>query len=73
MSRRVGADEQGQLQGANQSLQGIANMLGPGLFAYAFALAIRPDLGLDLAGTPFVLASVVVLAALVIGWRTTRA
>jgi MFS transporter, DHA1 family, tetracycline resistance protein len=71
MSRRVGADEQGQLQGANQSLQGIANMIGPGLFTLSFAVAIRPDLGLDLPGTPFVLAALMVLAALVIGWRAT--
>ena len=40
MTRRVGADEQGQLQGANQSLQGIADMIGPGLFTLSFACAI---------------------------------
>jgi MFS family permease len=32
MSRRVSASEQGRLQGANSSLMGVANMLGPGLF-----------------------------------------
>jgi MFS transporter, DHA1 family, tetracycline resistance protein len=72
MSRRVGADEQGQLQGANQSLQGIANMIGPGLFTYSFALAIRPESGVHLPGTPFVLAALLVLAALAIAWRVTR-
>jgi len=72
MSRRVGADEQGQLQGANQSLQGIANMIGPGLFTLSFSLAIRPQFGIDLPGTPFVLAALLVLAALVIAWRATR-
>ena len=73
MSRRVGADEQGQLQGANQSLQGIANMIGPFLFTLSFAWAIRPELGLNLPGTPFVLAGLLVLVALAIGWRVTRA
>jgi MFS transporter, DHA1 family, tetracycline resistance protein len=73
MSRRVGADEQGQLQGANQSLQGIANMLGPFLFTLSFAWAIRPELGFNLPGTPFVLAGLLVLVALAIGWRVTRA
>jgi DHA1 family tetracycline resistance protein-like MFS transporter len=73
MSRRVGADEQGQLQGANQSLQGIANMLGPFLFTLTFAWAIRPELGIHLPGTPFVIAGVLVLFALAIGWRVTRA
>ena len=37
MSRHVGADEQGQLQGANASIPGIASMLGPGLFSLTFA------------------------------------
>jgi MFS transporter, DHA1 family, tetracycline resistance protein len=72
MSRRVGADEQGQLQGANQSLQGIANMIGPGLFTLSFAYAIRPESGVHLPGTPFVLAALLVLAAMAIAWRVTR-
>lgn len=72
MSRRVGADEQGQLQGANQSLQGIANLIGPGLFTLSFSLAIRPELGLQFPGTPFVLAGLLVLAALAIAWQVTR-
>jgi MFS transporter, DHA1 family, tetracycline resistance protein len=73
MSRHVGADEQGQLQGANQSLQGIANMIGPGLFAFSFAIAIKPEHGFQLPGTPFVIAALLVLIALVVGWRATRA
>ncbi|MEN3375004.1 MAG: transporter, family, tetracycline resistance protein [Hyphomicrobiales bacterium] len=72
MSRHVGADEQGQLQGANQSLQGIANMFGPGLFAYSFSLAIRPELGFQLPGAPFLLAALLVAIAAVIAWRVTR-
>jgi DHA1 family tetracycline resistance protein-like MFS transporter len=73
MSRRVGADEQGQLQGANASLMGIANMIGPGLFTLAFAYAVRPDIGLHLPGTPFVLAALMLLGGMVIAWRVTRA
>lgn len=72
MSRHVGADEQGQLQGANQSLQGIGSMIGPVLFSYLFAYAIRPELGIQLPGVPFLLASLMVLIALVIGWAATR-
>jgi DHA1 family tetracycline resistance protein-like MFS transporter len=37
MSREVGPGEQGQLQGAVNSLRGIAGMLGPGLFTYIFS------------------------------------
>jgi DHA1 family tetracycline resistance protein-like MFS transporter len=73
MSRRVGADEQGQLQGANASLQGIADMIGPALFTFSFAFAIRPDSGLELPGTPFLLAALLLLAAIAIGERVTRA
>ena len=39
MSRHVGANEQGQLQGANASLTGISELLGPTLFSLPFALA----------------------------------
>ncbi len=37
MSRRVGPDEQGQLQGANTSLSSIAGIIAPGVFAATFA------------------------------------
>ena len=72
MSRHVGADEQGQLQGANASIQGIASMIGPGLFSLSFAWAIKPELGLDLPGTPFALAGLLLLLAAVIAWKVTR-
>ena len=72
MSRHVGADEQGQLQGANASIQGISSMIGPGLFSLSFAWAIRPELGISLPGTPFALAGLLLLAAMAIGWRVTR-
>ena len=41
MSRRVGPSEQGQLQGANQSMAGLASMMGPSLFGLSFAWAVR--------------------------------
>jgi MFS transporter, DHA1 family, tetracycline resistance protein len=72
MSRHVGAGEQGQLQGANASVQGIASMLGPGLFSLTFAYAIRPELGVQLPGAPFLLAALLVAIAAVIAWRVTR-
>ena len=72
MSRHVGADEQGQLQGANASIQGIASLIGPGMFTLSFAIAIRPEVGLHFPGAPFVIAALLLLAAMVIGWRVTR-
>jgi MFS transporter, DHA1 family, tetracycline resistance protein len=73
MSRHVGPDEQGQLQGANASIQGISSLLGPGLFSLTFSYAIRPELGLQLPGAPFLLAALLLLIAAVIAWRVTRA
>jgi DHA1 family tetracycline resistance protein-like MFS transporter len=71
MSRRVGPHEQGQVQGANASIGGIANMLGPGLFTQVFAAAIGPDRDWQLPGAPFGLAALMLLAAMVIAWRVT--
>src|SRR5206468_3404377 len=40
MTRRVGADEQGRLQGAIASVTGIAGVIAPVLFTQVFAAAI---------------------------------
>jgi DHA1 family tetracycline resistance protein-like MFS transporter len=66
MSRRVGADEQGQLQGANTSLLSIAGIIGPGVFAATFAYF--------LARTPsaaWLLAALFLLAAAIVAWLAT--
>jgi MFS transporter, DHA1 family, tetracycline resistance protein len=72
MSRRVGPQEQGQVQGANASIAGIANMLGPGLFTQVFAAAIGADRSWQFPGAPFALAAFMLLVAMVIAWRVTR-
>jgi MFS transporter, DHA1 family, tetracycline resistance protein len=72
MSRRVSPREQGQVQGANASIAGIANMLGPGLFTQVFAAAIGADRGWQFPGAPFGLAALMLLAAVLIAWRVTE-
>jgi DHA1 family tetracycline resistance protein-like MFS transporter len=72
MSARVSPQEQGQVQGANGSIAGIANMIGPGLFTQIFAAAISPDRSWQFPGAPFALAALMLLAAMVIAWRVTR-
>jgi DHA1 family tetracycline resistance protein-like MFS transporter len=72
MSRHVGASEQGQLQGANSSLMGIASLFGPGLFTQTFAPAIGPWRDWNLPGAPFLLAALLLVAAALLAWRTTR-
>jgi DHA1 family tetracycline resistance protein-like MFS transporter len=72
MTRRVAPSEQGQLQGANASIMGIANLVGPTIFALAFASALDAGGG-PLSGTPFLLAAAMLLASAVLAWRATRA
>jgi DHA1 family tetracycline resistance protein-like MFS transporter len=70
MSRRVSAREQGQLQGANASLMGVANMVGPGLFTQVFALSIAAG-AWHLPGAAFWLASALIVAAGAVALRAT--
>jgi DHA1 family tetracycline resistance protein-like MFS transporter len=72
MTRRVGPSEQGQLQGANSSIQGLANLAGPFLFTLTFAYFIGVGAALHLPGAPFLLAAALLAAAAVLGWRATR-
>jgi MFS transporter, DHA1 family, tetracycline resistance protein len=73
MSRLVGASEQGQLQGANASVTGIANLFGPALFTQTFAVAIGSGRDVYLAGAPFLLATLMIAAAGILAWFATRA
>ena len=72
MSRRVGSSEQGQLQGANASVTGIANLFGPGLFTQAFAFAIGPGMDWQLPGAPFLIAALLIAFAGILAWRVTQ-
>ena len=58
MSRQVSPSEQGQLQGANASIQSIANLIGPGIFALLFAYAIGAGRDWNVPGAPYLLAAV---------------
>lgn len=71
MSRRVGASEQGQLQGAIASINGVTGMIGPGLFTQVFAFFVGPGAGWHVPGAPFLLASLFLITAGTIAWSTT--
>lgn len=73
MTRHVKPSEQGQLQGASSSILGITGLVGPTLFTQTFARAIARDAPLHLPGAPFLVASLLLLAAAALGWRVTRA
>jgi DHA1 family tetracycline resistance protein-like MFS transporter len=72
MSRRIGPQQQGQLQGANASLMGIANLIGPGLYTQTFAFAIGPAKDWGLPGAPYLLASLLIAAAIAVALRASR-
>ena len=72
MTRRVGAADQGKLQGANASLNGIAGMTAPVVFTSIFAAFISPASSVHWPGMPFVLAAVLLVAAWGVANRATR-
>jgi MFS transporter, DHA1 family, tetracycline resistance protein len=72
MSRLVGSSEQGQLQGANASVTGVANLFGPGLFTQVFAFAIGTGQPWQQPGAPFLIAALLIAIAGVLAWCVTR-
>jgi DHA1 family tetracycline resistance protein-like MFS transporter len=72
MTRYVQPFEQGQLQGANSSIQGITGLLGPTLFTQTFAHAIGAGRDWHAPGAPFLLACVLMLVGVAMAVRVTR-
>jgi DHA1 family tetracycline resistance protein-like MFS transporter len=70
MTRLVAPDQQGQLQGATNSVQSVSQFVGPFLFTLTFAYFIGGGAPLKLPGAPFLLASVLLTLALLIAART---
>jgi DHA1 family tetracycline resistance protein-like MFS transporter len=63
ITRRVGPNEQGRLQGANASLISFTGILGPLVFGYAYAWFNAAG-HVQIPGAPFLLAAVLHAAAL---------
>lgn len=68
MSRAAGPEEQGQLQGAINSLRGIAGIVGPGLFTWFFAKAVGDWAHWHLPGLPFFVAAAMMLASVLLSF-----
>jgi DHA1 family tetracycline resistance protein-like MFS transporter len=66
----VASDQQGQLQGATNSVNSIAQMAGPFLFTLTFAYFISDQAPVKMPGAPFLLAAALLGLGLVIAWRT---
>ena len=69
ITARVGADQQGRLQGALASITGIAGVLAPLLFTQTFAVAVNVREPVYLPGAPFLLAAVLLVGAAFIAGR----
>ncbi|HWE99902.1 MAG TPA: TCR/Tet family MFS transporter [Caulobacteraceae bacterium] len=72
MTRRVEATHQGQLQGAVQSLQGIASFVAPSIYGLSFAWAVRNDHTLHLPGLPIMIAAGLMLGAFLVAIRVAK-
>ncbi len=70
MTQLVAPDQQGQLQGATSSVQSVSQLVGPFLFTLTFAHFIGAQAPVNLPGAPFLLASALLVLALVIAART---
>jgi DHA1 family tetracycline resistance protein-like MFS transporter len=70
MTRLVAPDQQGQLQGAITSVQSLSQLVGPFLFTLTFAYFIGPQAPSKLPGAPFLLASALLVLAMLIAART---
>jgi DHA1 family tetracycline resistance protein-like MFS transporter len=71
ITRMVGPEEQGRLQGAVASVMSIAGIIAPLLFTQTFAVSIG-RLGVPGAGVPMMLAGALLVATAVIAARAAR-
>jgi DHA1 family tetracycline resistance protein-like MFS transporter len=73
MTRRVPPHQQGQLQGANQSLMGIASIFGPMVFGLLFAWSLRHEKTLHSPGLAIYLAAGLMVLAFLLAVHRAHA
>ena len=72
MTHRVSEREQGELQGAIQSLRSIAFVIGPYLFSGIFAWFINPKHAVYLPGAPYYFAAALLFTAMLLATRVEQ-
>jgi DHA1 family tetracycline resistance protein-like MFS transporter len=72
MTRHVGEDEQGQLQGASMSVASIAGVMSPLFFGWVYSMSVGEFALIQMPGLAFYLAAVSLLLAALIGWWVGR-
>ena len=68
MTRQVGEDEQGQLQGASMSVASIAGVMSPLFFGWVYSVSVGQGALIAMSGLSFYLAAAVLLLAAIVGW-----
>ncbi|WP_372885894.1 TCR/Tet family MFS transporter [Shimia sp.] len=72
LSRRVGDDQQGELQGVLSSLVSLATILAPVVMTQVFARFSGNDAPVFAPGAPFLLSAAIMLATIALFWRSRR-
>jgi DHA1 family tetracycline resistance protein-like MFS transporter len=72
VSRQVGPEVQGRIQGALTSLASLAGIIGPALYTTVFATFIGDHAPAKLPGAPFLLAGMLLATAAMVAWRFAR-
>ena len=72
MTRRVAPHEQGQLQGANQCLNGFAAIVGPVIYGLSFAWWVRQGHAMGLPAAPMEIAGGMLVLAFMIALGVAR-
>jgi MFS transporter, DHA1 family, tetracycline resistance protein len=73
MTRHVSEREQGQLQGANNSVGSLAGIISPVFFGAVYTLSVGAEPRFPHPGAAFFIAALVMLFAALAGWRVGRA
>jgi DHA1 family tetracycline resistance protein-like MFS transporter len=73
MTQQVSPSEQGSLQGALAGLRAACQVITPGLFNGVFAVAISAPDGRALAGAPFLLSALLVVASMALAAKVLPA
>ena len=72
ISRSVGANEQGGVQGSLTSLASVAGIIGPPITTSLFAHFIRPESRMSLPGAAFFFSSILTVGAMLLAVRSFR-
>jgi MFS transporter, DHA1 family, tetracycline resistance protein len=72
MTRRVGPNEQGQLQGAGSCIMGLTGMIGPLIYTTTFAWAVEHDTQYHQPGAPILIAAAFMAVGFVVALLSAK-